>query len=130
MISSALKGSAVLVAIGAAQDAPEINTHSMVSVFVTRCRSMVTSEGSSQFLLGLYKRSGYISNLSYLGFYRKLKDTPVSRNVSENASDSKKAIYVMVRLFSECVDAMRATAEVNFSPGNVFFDCQMPRFLR
>ncbi len=36
----------------------------------------------------------------------------------------------MVGLFSECVDAMRATAEVDFLPGNLFLDCQMPWFLR
>ncbi len=31
-----------------------------------------------------------------------------------------KAIYVMVRLSSECVDAVRTTAEVDFLPGNLF----------
>ena len=36
----------------------------------------------------------------------------------------------MVRLFSECVHAMSAAAEVDFLPGNLFLHCQMPRLLR
>ena len=36
----------------------------------------------------------------------------------------------MVGLFSECVYAMRTTAEVDFSPGNFFPDRQMSRLLR
>ncbi len=36
----------------------------------------------------------------------------------------------MVGLFSECIEAMRTTAEVNFPPGDLFLDCQMPWFLR
>ncbi len=36
----------------------------------------------------------------------------------------------MVGLLSEFIDAMRTAAEVNFLPGNLFLDCQMPRFLR
>ena len=63
MIASALKGSAVLVAIGAAQDAPEINTHSMVTVFVTRCRSMVTRVAYSRCALaGAYGKCRFIGH--------------------------------------------------------------------
>ena len=36
----------------------------------------------------------------------------------------------MIGLFSECIEAMRTTAEVNFPPGELFLDCQMPWFLR
>ena len=36
----------------------------------------------------------------------------------------------MIGLFSECIEAMRTTAEVNFPPGDLFLDCQMPWFLR
>ncbi len=36
----------------------------------------------------------------------------------------------MIGLFSECIGAVRTTAEVDFVPGNLFLDCQMPRFLR
>ena len=36
----------------------------------------------------------------------------------------------MIGLLSECIEAMRTTAKVNFSAGNLFLDCQMPRFFR
>ncbi len=36
----------------------------------------------------------------------------------------------MIGLFSECIEAVRTTAEVNFPPGDLFLDCQMPWFLR
>jgi hypothetical protein len=36
----------------------------------------------------------------------------------------------MIGFFSECIEAMRTTAEVNFPPGELFLDCQMPWFLR
>ncbi len=36
----------------------------------------------------------------------------------------------MIGLFSECIEAMRTTAEVDFPPGELFLDCQMPWFLR
>ncbi len=36
----------------------------------------------------------------------------------------------MVGLFCKCIEAMRTTAEVNFSAGNFFLDRQMPWFLR
>ncbi len=36
----------------------------------------------------------------------------------------------MIGLFSECIGAVRTTAEVDLVPGNLFLDCQMPRFLR
>ena len=36
----------------------------------------------------------------------------------------------MIGLFSECIEAMRTPAEVDFPPGDLFLDCQMPWFLR
>ena len=55
---------------------------------------------------------------------------PISVFLILKQSGPLKAIDVMVGLFSEYIEAMRATAEVNFAPGNLFLDCQMPRFLR